>query len=119
MGREDWDLSHEYEAHDHHIDDDREWFLEIISHGVLFLAAVGLVTLAPWLVSLAGFVLSMFFGVLAGLLKLVAAVLGLAIGAVALAVSLVLKVALIAVSLITYPPVLLVMVLVVVLANRR
>lgn len=119
MGREDWDLSHEYETHDHHGDEDREWFLEILSHGVLFLAAVGLVTLAPWILAFAGFVLSVFFGLLAGVLKLVAGALGLAIGAVAMAVSLVLKLALFVVSLITYPPVLLLMLLVAILAYRR
>lgn len=120
MGREDWDLSHEYETHDHAGDDDREWFLEVLSHGVLFLAAVGLFTLAPWILALVGLVVGLLLGLLAGILKLVAAVLGLVIWAIALVVSLALKVAVFFVSLLAHPVVLLLLlILLIVLARQR
>ena len=119
MAREDWDLSHEYETHDHHGDDDREWFLEVVSHAVLFLAAIGLFTLAPYILGFVGFVLAMAFGLMMFALKLVAGVLGLCIGAVGFAVGLVLKAALFAVSLIAHPAVLLLVILIALAAQRR
>ena len=118
MAREDWDLSHEYESHDHTGDDDREWFLELISHGVLFLAAIGLFTLAPWVIGLIACVAGLVLGLLSLVLKLAAAVLGLGIAAIALVVSLVLKLALFVVSFLAHPGVML-LILVIVLVRKR
>ena len=119
MGREDWDLSHEYDAHDHAGDDDREWFIEVLSHGVLLLAFVGLLTLAPWLLSLVALALGLVLGVVSLILKLVAGALSLVISAIALGVSLVLKLALFLVSLLAHPAVLLLIALVYLARTRR
>ena len=69
MGRDEWELAHEYQTEEQHAQDDHEHLIDMMSRIILVLAAVGLITLLPW--ALSGLLL---------LIKVVLGLIGLALG---------------------------------------
>jgi hypothetical protein len=109
MGRDEWELSHEYRDDDRPPDEEHERMIEVLSRVILALALIGVITVVPWIFALAGFLAGLAWSLFIWMLSLLAGLFGLVAGFVGLAAEAVAAVVGIAIALLTSWPVLVVL----------